>query len=186
MKIRTRTNTVTASSFQIINYCLFLLMFRHQTGVMEDIVINLGVISRCSHKHWIRILASCLRKLAAKNFFFSFLVVIFIVGIIFCFLVPAIHQLRVDQSLYKNWLFILCSAATDGFLPLLQQTLVKCCIIKHQLFCSWPLSWQLKGKKLFFLKQKPINVTGELSEIIKAIGKISQKFCLSFLTMPCL
>lgn len=125
MKIRTRTNRVTASSFQIINYCLFLLMFRHQTVVMEDTVINLGVISRCSHKHWIRILASCLWKLAAKNIFF-FWVVIFIVAIIFCFLVAVIDQLWVDhQSLYKNWRFTLCSSVTDGFCLYYKKTFKK-------------------------------------------------------------
>lgn len=150
MKIRTRTNTVTASSFQIINYCLFLLMFRHQTGVMEDIVINLGVISRCSHKHWIRILASCLRKLAAKNFFFSFLVVIFIVGIIFCFLVPAIHQLRVDQSLYKNWLFILCSAATDGFFAFVTTNPCKMLHHKTSIILFLTSLMAAKGEKIVF------------------------------------
>lgn len=117
MKIRTRTNTVTASSFQIINYCLFLLMFRHQTGVMEDIVINLGVISRCSHKHWIRILASCLRKFGAKNFFFFFLNSDFYCWYYFLLSSPFNRPTmdRSSQSLDRNWLLILGSVATDFF-----------------------------------------------------------------------
>lgn len=158
MKIRTRTNRATASSFQIINYCLFLLMFRHQTVVMEDTVINLGVISRCSHKHWIRILASCLWKLAAKNSFFFFWVVTFI---------AAIDQLWIDhQSLYKNWLFMLCSAVTD------------CLCFCYKKVASYSINFSVpylshgsqKGKIVFFLTEMPIKVTGELSEIICKIS----------------